>query len=309
MLVIEGASGKLGFATLNALLDHNLLPASEVTVTSSSEAGSQKLHPAVEKGVKLVSANWDDPSSWEKAFAGADKLFLISSARIDKDFNDAPPGKGREADHYVALEAAKKAGIQHVYYTSLAFANPSKSRVMKAHERTEEYLQKEWPGKYTIIREGLYNESWPLYFGHYDVPSDSRSEVVTAGDSPISWTSILDLGFANALILSDTASDWQDKTFYLSQRKAHTLSEVAEMVSKARGKDIKFKTVSREEHERCYVQERGMPEAMITWWSKTYDALKDRECEIQDPTLEELLARKGVKPTPMEETVQQMLTA
>lgn len=309
MLVIEGASGKLGFATLNAILDHNLLPTSEITVTSSSEGGSKKLQPAVDKGVKLVSAHWDDPSSWEKAFAGADKLFLISSARIDKDFNDAPPGKGREADHYVALEAAKKVGIKHVYYTSLAFADPSKSRVMKAHERTEEYLKKEWAGQYTIIREGLYNESWPLYFGHYDVPSDYRSEVVTAGDSPISWTSIPDLGLANALILSDATSEWKDKTFYLSQRKAHTLSEIADMVSKARGKDVKFKTVSRGEHERFYVQERGMPEPMITWWSKTYDALNDRECEIHDPTLEKLLARKGVKPTPMQETVQQMLKA
>ena len=309
MLVIEGASGKLGFATLNALLDHNLIPASEITVTSSSAAGSRKLQAAVQKGVKLVSAEWDDPSSWEKAFAGADKLFLISSARIDKDFNDAPPGKGREADHYVALEAAKKAGVKHVYYTSLAFANPSKSRVMTAHERTEEYLKREWVGKNTIIREGLYNESWPLYFGHYDVPSDSRSEVVTAGDSPISWTSIPDLGLANALILSDSPADWKDKTFYLSQRKAHTLDEVAQMVSQARGKEVNLKTVPREEHERFYVQERGMPEPMIKWWSRTYDALKDRECEIQDPTFEQLLARKGVKPTPMEETVKQMLKA
>ena len=307
MLVIEGASGKLGFATLNALLDHKLLPPSEITVTSSSESGAKKLQPAVQKGVRLVSANWDDASSWERAFEDADKLFLISSARIDKDFNDAPPGKGREADHFIALEAAKEAGVNHVYYTSLAFANPSKSRVMKAHERTEEYLQRGWKGKYTIIREGLYNESWPLYFGHYDVPNDERSEVVTAGDSPISWTSIPDLGLANALILSDAPSEWTNKTFYLSQRKAHTLSEIAVMVSKARGKDVEYKTVPREGHERFYVQEKGMPEPMITWWSKTYDALKDRECEIDDSTLEQLLGRKGVKPTQLEETIRQML--
>jgi uncharacterized protein YbjT (DUF2867 family) len=134
MLVIAGASGKLGFATLTSLLEHNLIPASEITVTSSSESGAAKLKPATGKGVKLVSAEWDDPTSWETAFQNADKLFLISSARIEKDFGDAPHGQGREADHFKALEAAKKAGVKHVYYTSLAFANPSKSRVMKAHE-------------------------------------------------------------------------------------------------------------------------------------------------------------------------------
>lgn len=307
MLVIEGASGKLGFATLTSLLEHNLLPPSEITVTSSSESGAAKLKPAVDKGVKLVSANWDDPASWDSAFKGADKLFLISSARIDKDFGDAPPGKGREADHFVALEAAKKAGVQHVYYTSLAFANPSKSRVMKAHERTEEYLHQEWSGKFTIIREGLYNESWPLYFGHYDVPNDSRSEVVTGGDSPISWTSIPDLGLANALILAAPSAEWANRVFYLSQRKAHTLDEVAAMISKAKGKDVKFKVVPRQEHEKFYVQEKGMPEPMITWWSKSYDALRDGECKIDDPTLENLLASKNVKPKQMEETVAEMM--
>lgn len=307
MLVIAGASGKLGFATLTSLLEHNLISPSEITVTSSSASGAAKLQPATEKGVSLVSADWDDAASWEAALKDADKLFLISSARIDKDFGDAPYGQGREADHFRVLEAAKKAGVKHVYYTSLAFANPSKSRVMKAHERTEEYLRKEWPGEFTIIREGLYNESWPLYFGHYDVPNDDRDEVITGGDSPISWTSIPDLGLANALILAAPSGDWTGKTFYLSQRKAHTLDEIAGMVSKARGKTVGFRVVSREEHEKFYV-EKHMPEPMITWWSKSYDALRDGECLIDDPTLELLLAEKGVKPTPMEETVAKMLS-
>lgn len=308
MLVIAGASGKLGFATLTSLLEHDLVPANKITVTSSSASGAAKLKQATEKGVKLVSAEWDDAASWEAAFQNADKLFLISSARIDKDFGDAPYGQGREADHFRALEAAKKAGIKHVYYTSLAFANPSKSRVMKAHERTEEHLRNEWPGNFTIIREGLYNESWPLYFGHYDVPNDDREEIITGGDSPISWTSIPDLGLANALILAAPSGDWAGKTFYLSQRKAHTLDEVAGMVSKARGKPVSFRVVPREEHEKFYVQERNMPAPMITWWSKSYDALRDGECQIDDPTLERLLAEKGVKPTPMEETVAKMLS-
>lgn len=65
--------------------------------------------------------------------------------------------------------------------------------------------------------------------------------------------------------------------------------------------------MSRQEHEKFYVEEQGMSEAMITWWSKSYDALRDNECEIDDPTLEQLLATKGVKPTPMEETVAEML--
>src|ERR1700753_3777524 len=124
MLAIVGASGKLGFATLNALVDNNLIPPDESVCTTSSLSGEEKLSSLRERGVQVRLANWDSQSSFESAFQGCSKLFLISSSRINKDFFDAPLGQGREADHFVALEAAKKAGVKHVYYTSLAFANP-----------------------------------------------------------------------------------------------------------------------------------------------------------------------------------------
>ena len=307
MLVIVGASGKLGFATLNALLDHNLVPTNEIICTTSSDAGAQKLEPLRQKGVKVKRATWDDTKSFKEAFEGCDKLFLISSSRIQKDFNEAPPGLGRESDHYKALQAARDARVKHIYYTSLAFAKPSKSRVMKAHERTEEWLKV--GTKYTIIREGLYNESWPLYFGHYKPGQDERTEVPVAGDGQISWTGIADLGLANALILAAPSEEWAKKIVYLSQSKTHSLGDVASMVSKVKGKEMKIKVVPREEHEKYYVEERGMDEAYVKWWSKSLDAVKDGECDVKDPTLESLLESKGVKPKQLEETIGEMLKA
>lgn len=307
-LAIIGASGKLGFATLNALLDHKLVSPENIVCTTSSDEGARKLEPARKQGVEIRSANWEDHKSWNEALQGCEKVFLISSARIEKDFNDAPHGQGREADHFPAIEAARRAGVKHIYYTSLAFANPSLSRVMKAHERTEEYL-KQSGLKYTLIREGLYNESWPLYFGHYDMKGDQRTEIVVGGDSKISWTSIPDLGLANAIILSDPSEKWEGKTFYLSQRKAHSLEEIAAMVSKGKSNQVSLRVVSREEHEKHHVEERGMPEPFVKWWSKTYDALRQNECGINDPTVEALLGARGVKPKQMEQTVQETFHA
>lgn len=306
--MIVGASGKLGLATLNALLDHRLVPANGITCTTSSVNGRQKLKEARHKGFLIKHVNWDDDQSkWEEVLSGCDKLFLISSARISKDFGDAPLGEGREADHFRALETAKNVGVRHVYYTSLAFANPSKSQVMKAHERTEKWL-KDNGTRHTIIREGLYNESWPLYLGHYDVQRDDRYEIPVAnGKSPISWTSISDLGLANALILAAPSDDWAGKTLYLAQEQAHSLKDVAAMVSKAKGAEVKIKVVPRVDHERYYIEERGMPESMIKWWSKTYDALDEDECRIRDPTLERLLETRGVRPKQMEQTIAEML--
>ncbi|KAK3719150.1 hypothetical protein LTR37_004714 [Vermiconidia calcicola] len=292
MLAIVGASGKLGFATLTALLDSDMLKPEEIVCTTSSDPGNQKLEAARKRGVQARRAHWDDQESFEHAFQGCDKVFLISSSRIQKDFGDAPEGRGREADHYQALEAAKAAGVKHVYYTSLAFAKPSKSRVMKAHERTE----------------GLYNESWPLYLGHFNFPGDDRTEIPVAGDSKISWTAIPDLGFATAKILSAPSDEWAGKTCYLSQSQSHTLEEVAEMVSKARGKETKVKVVDRSEHEKFYVEQRGMDEAYVKWWSKSFDALRDNECEIRDSTFEDIFAKSGSKPKTMEATITEMFS-
>jgi uncharacterized protein YbjT (DUF2867 family) len=310
MLAIVGASGKIGGATLSSLLSEKLLQPDQIVCTTSSTTDSQKWKFLAEKGVQARHATFDDPSSMENAFRGCKTLFLVSSPRIRMDFNDAAHGSGREKDHFVALDSAKKAGVEHVYYTSLAFANPSKSNVMTAHERTEERLREMGKDgmKVTIIREGLYNESWPLYFGHFKVTDDERREIIVAGDGMISWTAIADLGLASALILTAPEEKYAGTTIYLSNTKnAKTLQQIAEIVSRNKGREIKLRVVERREHEDFYINSRKMDEGQVRWWAATYDALEDGECDIKDETFTKLLGKVGRKAKPVEDTVHEML--
>jgi uncharacterized protein YbjT (DUF2867 family) len=227
------------------------------------------------------------------------------------DYNSAPLWQGREKHHRAAIDAALSVGVEHIYYTSLAFANPSKASVMRAHERTEKYLKEleaEGKVKVTVLREGLYNESWPLYFGYYfKLKEETRKEVLVAGDGRISWTSISDMGFATARILSAPGDDWAGKTFYLSQKRTWTLRDIAGIVSKVRGEEVGIKIVSREEYEEFYVGDMGMERASVEWWSSTYDALEDGECAIEDEALEGILRNAGREPEALEETIEQMM--
>ncbi|KAF1353699.1 hypothetical protein BDV97DRAFT_120820 [Delphinella strobiligena] len=307
-LAIIGASGKLGNATLRALLSENLIPATEIVACTSSQPGSDTWLSLEHAGVQVRHANFDDHRSLEKALIGIEKPFLVSSPKVDLDYNDARPGAGREKHHTSAIEAARAAGVKHIYYSSLAFGNPSRAGVMRAHIRTEAYLSEMTGPKNTVIREGLYNESWPLYLGYYDTKGDQRSEILIAGDCPISWTSIPDLGLANALVLVAPSEEYAGKTFYLSATSnPKTLDEVARLVSDMKGSEVKAEVVSREEHEQYYIQ-KGMPEPAVEWWSTTYNALKAKECLIHDDTLEKLLSSKGRKPKPIEETIREMLS-
>lgn len=163
-------------------------------------------------------------------------------------------------------------------------------------------------------------------------------EVKLAGDGKISWTSIKDLGVGNAVVLSSLASSLSDsttgtesssaknefagKTFYLSNppSTALTLSELAGVITssaaslaKARGtaapRKVQLQIVSKEEHVATYTARQGQENKPgVKWWASSYAALNDGECHVDDPTLARLLERVGVTPTPMEETVQNMLS-
>jgi nucleoside-diphosphate-sugar epimerase len=323
-IAIIGASGKLGGATLAALLAHNLAPPASIVALTSSQPGSQTWKTLAAKGdgkVQVRRADFEDGASLEAALAGVHRLFLVSTPAIALDFADAPPGRGRERHHKAAIDAAVKAGVHHVYYSSLGFASAggaaadhSKAGVMRAHLRTEAYLRQlrdEGTLGSTVIREGLYNESWPLYLGYFGVgpAGDDRTTVKLAGDGKICWTAIHDLGVASALVLVAPKEKYAGKTFYLSTSpdSAKNLKEVAAIVGEARGKEVQVQIVGREEHERHYIHDRGVDKLAVEWWASTYEALEDGECLIDDPTLEQLLSGIGLTPVTMEETVRKMI--
>lgn len=226
------------------------------------------------------------------------------------DYNDAPLWQGREKHHRAAIDAALEVGVQHIYYTSLAFANPSKAGVMRAHLRTEQYLkelEEDGKAKVTILREGLYNESWPLYFGYYyRLKEEKREEIVVAGDGEVSWTAIDDMAYCTAKAIAESSDTWAGKTFYLSQKETRNLSDIAGIVNQVVRRDIRLKVLSRKEYEDYYVG-RGTERASVEWWSSSYDALRDGECQIDDPTLEGMLEKAGKKPKSLEETIREML--
>lgn len=307
MLALTSCTGKLGKATLDAIVAHDLVPLSQIVLCTSSDIEDARWNDLKAQGAQVRHFNFDSPSP--ASFKGCTKLYLVSTPKISMDFNDAPSGQGREKAHIGAIKAAVEAGVKHVYYTSLAFGSDSGAGVMRAHLRTESYLKElEAAGvRMTVLREGLYNESWPLYLGYFDLKNDERGEVLLAGDGKISWTAIKDLGLATALVLADGTGKFVGKTLYLSRRgDARSVTEIAGLVTEARGREVRVKVVGREEYVESCV-ERGVERADVEWWSSTYAALEKGECLIEDPTLEELLASRGVKPTPVEETIREMI--
>ncbi|KAI2611228.1 NAD(P)-binding protein [Hypoxylon fragiforme] len=341
--IIALTSSRPGSATWDRLL----ATAATTNDSNGSDGGEGGGDDDRKVRVEVRHASFEDPASFEAALEGVDRFFLVSTPHIALDFEDDEEEKGeggegkkkaragRETHHRVAIDAAVRAGVGHVVYASLAYAfsssssgagsgsgsglgsglGSSKAAVMRAHLRTEEYLgQLEREGKLarvTIVREGLYSESWPLYLGYFGSDGvDEREEVVVAGDGKVCWTGIGDLGVACAVVLLAPGDEEKGRTlFYLSTRPAaaRSLKEIAGLVGEARGKEVRVKIVDKEEYVRHYVEERGRERPAVRWWASTYEALEDGECLVDDPTLEALLERVGVRPTSIEETVRAMV--
>ena len=294
---------------LRALLEQNLiLPSRLVICTTSSNPEDARFDRFRKQGVSVRHSNYDDPEAMVKAFSGCDKLFLVSTPAISMDFNNAYYGNGREKHHFAAIDAALNAGVSHIYYTCLAFGENSEAGVMQAHLRTEAYLR-DSNVKWTVIREGLYNESWPLYLGYYhDLMKDERDSMVVAGDGPISWTSIKDLGLATALVVADESEKYDGKTIYLSSPTTWTLKDIAKLIGEVKGIKIEVEVVGKDDYVEHYVQ-KGKDRGQVEWWVSSYKALQRGECDIKDRTFSELLDARGVKPKSLEETVREMLAA
>jgi uncharacterized protein YbjT (DUF2867 family) len=72
----------------------------------------------------------------DEAFKGVDRLLITSTDNFDN--------AARIQQHKRAVDAAKRAGVGRVYYTSLVFggySDDSKMGVMEAHLATEKYIK------------------------------------------------------------------------------------------------------------------------------------------------------------------------
>jgi len=143
-LIITGASGNYGRAACEGILAR--IPAGDIVVMSRTP---QKLDEFAKRGITVRRGDFDDATSLVEAFKGGEKLLVISTGRVGK----------RLPQHRNAIEAATRAGVRHVVYTSFVGAGSgSPALVVKEHSKTEELLRASglvW----TALRDSQYTEA------------------------------------------------------------------------------------------------------------------------------------------------------
>lgn len=143
-LVVSGASGQFGRKAAELLLDR-VAPADLILVSRSPD----KLAEFAARGAEVRYGDFDEPDSLRSAFAGGERLLLISTLSVGR----------RAQQHGRAIDAAKAAGIGRIAYTSTGGMHPENPAiVVPDHRATEEKLKASGVA-WTIMRDSLYAEA------------------------------------------------------------------------------------------------------------------------------------------------------
>jgi len=185
---------------------------------------------------------------------------------------------------------------------------------MRAHIDTERYIEqlsKQYPGfAYTVVREGLYSESYPLYTAFFD-PKKPRSEIKIPHDGAgpgIAWVKREELGEGTSELIkrfvnSPSTFEYRNSTVLLSGPNTLTLTDTVKVLSKLSGIPVGILQVSEEEYARQPQNADGFTYKGVNYsypWATSFEAFRRGEGSFVSPLLEQLIGRK---PEPFEVTV------
>lgn len=240
MIVITGATGQLGRLVIAELVKK--VPATGIV---AAVRNVDKARDLAALGVQVRHADYTLPATWDGALKGADKLLLISSSEIGQ----------RAAQHRTVIDAAKRAGVEFLAYTSVLHADTSPLGLAAEHRETEAMIRASGI-PFALLRNGWYTEN---YMAGLPAALQLGAVYGCAGDGRISSAARADYAEAAAAVL--TADNQASRVYELAGDTAYTLTELAAEISRQTGRDIGYVNLPEADYRNALVQ-AGLPEVV-----------------------------------------------
>ena len=240
MIAVTGATGQLGRIVIDALLKK--VPAAEIVAAVRTPAKAADLAAL---GVIVRQADYGQPETLEAAFAGVDKLLLISGSEVGQ----------REAQHKAVIDAAKAAGVSFIAYTSLLHADTSPLGLGVEHRATEALLKASGI-PFALLRNGWYTENYaasiPPALAHH-------AFIGAAGEGRIASAARQDYAEAAAEVM--TRDDQAGKVYELSGDDSYTLAQFAAEIAAQSGDKVEYVNLSQADFAAA-LKGAGLPEGL-----------------------------------------------
>ncbi|WP_022823612.1 SDR family oxidoreductase [Hymenobacter norwichensis] len=243
MILVTGATGQLGTAVLQTLLQKT-----SATQLAALVRDEHKATDLQAQGVSLRLGSYDDLASLDRAMQGIEKVLLISGGGEDDALQQ----------HYNVVDAAKRAGVQCLAYTSRALKDPTTlaNQLMVRHFQTEDYIRASGLG-YVFFRNILYLDTLLLFTG----PNVLETGILLpAGQGKVAYALRSEMGeaIANVLLQADCAN----RIYHFTGPEAYSFDDVAAALTSITGKEVGYTAVEPTVFA-AGMQQRGVPELAI----------------------------------------------
>ncbi|MEG3789398.1 SDR family oxidoreductase [Lysobacter sp. CCNWLW3] len=269
MIVVTGATGQLGRLVIGSLLKK--VPAADLV---AAVRNVEKAKDIAALGIQVRQADYNQPSSWDAALQGADKVLLISSSEIGQ----------RTEQHRVVIDAAKRAGVKLLAYTSVLHADTSSLGLAGEHRETETALRDSGL-PFVLLRNGWYTENYAM-----GIPNALSLGAVygCAGEGRISSAVRADYAEAAAVVL--TSGNQAGKVYELAGDTAYTLNEFSAEISRQSGKSIGYVNLPEAEYKKALL-DAGLPQSLAELLADSDAAVSKGALFDDGKQLSELIGR------------------
>lgn len=273
-IAITGASGALGRAAAEFLLQ-----STDPTKVVLTTRNPHSLADFASRGASVRRADLSDPANLATAFAGVDKLLLIST--------DA--GGARLAQHLAAISAASQAGVRHIAYTSVPqpiSANPA--LVVADHAATEQAI-KDSGMAWTMLRNNLY--------AHMQVPgiehaAASGQLVANSGAGATAYVTREDCAAVAAAVL--TQYGHENHVYDVTGARAWSAADLAALAGEIGDREVQLVQVDDEAYREGLVQ-AGLPQAVAELLTSFGASARGGFLANVSPTVEDLTGRSATE--------------
>jgi NAD(P)H dehydrogenase (quinone) len=271
-IAVTGASGKLGAATIGFLLERRVAPGDVVAVVRDPA----KAAALAARGIQVRKGDYTDPASLEKALQGVDRLAFISTSAL---------GDERMLHHRNVVNAARGAGVGHIFYTSVIKpAAEAKFAASPGHFHTEALIRDSGI-THTFLRNNLYLDLIPLMFG----AALATGTLLHNGENGrIGFVARVDIAAGLAAVLATAGS--AKISYDITAARPYSLGDVAKALSKASGKNVTYQPMSTTEFRHA-LEKAGLPAHVIAMSLALGEAIRAGEFDAGSNDLAQLMGR------------------
>ncbi|GAA2237294.1 SDR family oxidoreductase [Rarobacter faecitabidus] len=285
-IAVTGTSGHLGSLIVEALAA-KVSPDTIVALARNVPRAETRL-PA---GTAIRPADYDIPDSLNSALNDVATLVLVSGSEVGN----------RVRQHRSVIDAAVRAGVTRVVYTSLLNADTATANPLAGeHLATEDYLRASGL-QFTILRNGWYTEN---FLGSAQQAVATGEFSGSAGSGRVASASRADYALAAATVAAEPGHE--GSIYSLGGDVSWNYDGLAVMISEISGRHVTYRDLSPKEHSDALVALGGLDEATAAFIVAVDGAIKAGELDTDSNDLAVLIGRAT---TPPAQTLADLLSA